>query len=133
MQPEPERRMFSHDEATALLPVLRPLLLEMRELFHELVELQQRFAALTPRMRGNGSIAEATSLAAAMERAANRLRERFDAVTELGVEIKDIETGLVDFPSPRDGRVVYLCWLVDEASIDYWHELDAGFRGRRPL
>jgi hypothetical protein len=47
--------------------------------------------------------------------------------------VKDIDQGLVDFPALRDGRVVFLCWMVDEPEIGYWHEIDDGFRGRRAL
>jgi hypothetical protein len=58
------------------------------------------------------------------------------AVGELGavdVVLRDIDRGLVDFPSLRDGEEVYLCWLVDEREIGYWHEPEAGFAGRQPL
>jgi hypothetical protein len=54
-------------------------------------------------------------------------------INELGVEIKDLERGLCDFPSLRDGRVVYLCWLLGEDSIEWWHDTDTGFSGRQPL
>jgi hypothetical protein len=50
-----------------------------------------------------------------------------------GIELKDIDRGLIDFPSPREGRVVYLCWRLGERRIRYWHEVDAGFAGRQPL
>jgi hypothetical protein len=54
-------------------------------------------------------------------------------VQELGVEVKGIEQGLVDFPSLREGRLVYLCWQAGEDRVMYWHDLDAGFAGRQPL
>jgi hypothetical protein len=58
------------------------------------------------------------------------------AVTELdaaAIVVRDVERGLVDFPALRDGHEVYLCWLVSEPDIGFWHELDAGYAGRRPL
>ena len=55
------------------------------------------------------------------------------AIVELGVALKDIEQGLIDFPTERDGRIVYLCWRQGEDEIRFWHELDTGFAGRRPL
>jgi hypothetical protein len=58
-----------------------------------------------------------------------RLRE----LDELGVELKDPRTGLVDFRSERDGQIVYLCWKLDEPSVGWWHTLDSGFAGRRQL
>jgi hypothetical protein len=51
----------------------------------------------------------------------------------MGCELKGIEEGLIDFPSPREGRTVYLCWKLGEDSIGSWHELDTGFAGRQPL
>ena len=49
------------------------------------------------------------------------------------IVLRDLDRGLIDFPAIRDGEEVYLCWIDGEADIGYWHELDAGFRGRRPL
>ena len=54
-------------------------------------------------------------------------------LTDLGVEFKDYERGLVDFPGERDGRPVYLCWQLGEPEVRFWHELDAGFLGRQPI
>ena len=56
-----------------------------------------------------------------------------DLVQSLGAELKEIRTGLIDFRSPRDDRVIYLCWRLGEPRILFWHELDAGFAGRQPL
>ena len=56
-----------------------------------------------------------------------------DAISERGILVKGIEPGLVDFPSLKDGREVYLCWREGEAQIDFWHEVDTGFPGRQPL
>ena len=62
-----------------------------------------------------------------------QVRRRVKQITALGVEIKDINTGLVDFRARRDGREVYLCWRYDEPEVAHWHDLDAGFAGRQPL
>jgi hypothetical protein len=56
-----------------------------------------------------------------------------EELTALGIEIKSLETGLIDFPALRDGRVVLLCWRLGEARIAWWHEIDTGFAGRSPL
>ena len=50
-----------------------------------------------------------------------------------GIDVKDISTGLVDFPSIREGRVVFLCWRMEEETISHWHELETGFAARQPL
>jgi hypothetical protein len=54
-------------------------------------------------------------------------------VQELGVELKDPALGLIDFPSVRDDKIVYLCWRLGELNIAYWHDTDTGFAGRQPL
>ena len=59
--------------------------------------------------------------------------EAVQEIEYLGVHVKDMRTGLVDFPYDRDGRIVYLCWKPDEDEIGWWHETDAGFAGRQPL
>ena len=59
--------------------------------------------------------------------------EAVQEVQILGVQIKDFKSGLVDFPYDRDGRIVYLCWRLDEDEIRWWHETDAGFAGRQPI
>ena len=127
------RRYFTVEEARALVPRLRDMLLalqsEKRELDRELNELRR----IAPLAFLNGS---AQKLQAHEERTATlvrAIREKVRAVHELGVEVKDLDMGLVDFPSLRDGREVYLCWKVDEPTVAFWHELDAGFRGRQPL
>lgn len=88
---------------------------------------------LTPAMRGNGHAADARYYEEHIEELLAAIRERVGRITGLGIEVKDIENGLVDFLSRRDGRAVYLCWRFDEPDIGYWHELDAGFAGRQPL
>ena len=55
------------------------------------------------------------------------------AITALGLEMKDVNSGLVDFLAERDGREVYLCWRYNEPTVAHWHDLEAGFAGRRPL
>jgi hypothetical protein len=54
-------------------------------------------------------------------------------ITDLGVVLKDLDLGLIDFPHEREGRVVFLCWHPPEESVEYWHDLDAGYAGRQPL
>jgi hypothetical protein len=64
---------------------------------------------------------------------ATRLQTLIEELDEIGVELKGIDEGLVDFPSERDGRVINLCWRMGEETIAWWHELDTGFAGRQPL
>lgn len=125
--------LFTLAQAEELLPRLTVLLTELRDGVIAFDEVRERLSGLPEAARGNGHAAEATALegrAAALVQAINALIER---VHGLGVEIKDPRTGLIDFRSPREGRVVYLCWRLGEPRIAYWHELDAGFAGRQPL
>ena len=62
-----------------------------------------------------------------------QITQRIHAIAELGVILKDLEVGLVDFPAHRNGREVYLCWRLGEDHIGWWHEIDSGFAGRQPL
>lgn len=54
-------------------------------------------------------------------------------IQSLGIVIRDVDRGLIDFPAVRDGREVYLCWQLDEGEIAFWHDIEAGFGGRQPL
>jgi hypothetical protein len=82
--------------------------------------------ALDPQSGGSYPGKEVATALVAVSRALNEL-EAVDVV------VRDVERGLVDFPALRDGEEIYLCWLVDEDEIGFWHEPDAGFAGRRPL
>ncbi len=61
------------------------------------------------------------------------LHRALDTLAGLGVQVKDLKQGLIDFPAQRDGRAVLLCWKVDESSLEWWHELEDGLAGRRPV
>lgn len=126
-------RLFTVAEANALLPVLVPVLERLRDDKRALDEIRQQFAALAPAMRGNGHGAAAVALEQRLVEVAQRLAEGVARVRAYGVEVKDLDQGLIDFPARRGRRVVYLCWRLGEGPIAFWHELDAGFAGRRPL
>ncbi|MDQ3467239.1 MAG: DUF2203 domain-containing protein [Chloroflexota bacterium] len=126
-------RLFTLDEAHALLPVLTPLLIDLQAEKRALDTVRAKLATLTPAMRGNGHATEATAVERQMEEVAGRIVGLISRITAHGVEVKDLDRGLIDFPSLRDDRVVYLCWQVGEPAIRYWHEIDGGFAGRQPL
>ena len=131
--PQPPRRLFTLEQANQLLPRIVPTLLELRARKAALDEARAALARLTPAMRGNGYGAEAADLDGRVRQLVNDLAAGVRRITELGVEVKDLDRGLVDFPSRREDRVVYLCWQLGEGAIAWWHEVDAGFAGRRPL
>lgn len=126
-------RLFTLAEANALLARLAPLLSRLRSEKAALDDARSRLARLTPTMQGNGHAAEAMELEGQIDHYARTIADGIREVVGQGIELKDIDRGLIDFPSPREGRVVYLCWRLGERHIRYWHEVDAGFAGRQPL
>jgi len=127
-------KLFSLDEARALLPEVRVIVEAMQEQKQGLDTETARLNEAGSRARGNGHGPRgALEAQAQAEQLATEIRRGIDRLAELGVEMKGIDEGLVDFPSERDGRVVYLCWRIGEPDIAFWHELDAGFRGRQQL
>ena len=128
-------RTFTLEEATALLPRLRAILLEMQDKKPALDALREELVELARTARGNGHLAgrELATKRKEAEALVERLNELHGEINELGCELKGVEEGLIDFRAERDGRTVYLCWKLGEAEIGYWHDLDSGFAGREPL
>jgi hypothetical protein len=125
-------KTFTLDEANALLPRLRPLVTEMRELKTKLDGMQDDVAKARGVASGNGNVRDRSALQRAEEMTA-RLTELMEQVNDLGCEIKGIDEGLIDFPAERDGQPVYLCWRLGEDVIAFFHGIDSGFAGRQPL
>lgn len=123
------RRLFTLGEANALLPSLRPLLSQMIEARQRIVEAEPELWPVLEKAVGNGGGKKAGAVLPHFE----VIQRNVQAIQALGIEIKDINTGLIDFPSEREGRVVYLCWRLGETHVTHWHELDVGFAGRQPL
>ena len=129
-------RHFTPDEANAALAQVRPLVERMVEHRRAHVESLERQEELEGRIRGNGGgipPAQLAETAAEVERHARELARAVDDIVELGVEVKDLDEGLVDFPALRRGETVLLCWQLGEDEIRYWHTVEDGFAGRRPL
>jgi hypothetical protein len=122
-------RYFTLKEANAALEQLRPLVEQMLEIRRELLSLQPELEPVLQKALGNGGSRAASQASVYFE----QLREIIDRIQESGVEMKDVNSGLLDFRSLREGREVYLCWRFGEDEIRYWHDIDAGFAGRQPL
>lgn len=125
-----EMKLFTLEEAMDLLPEVKRLFAQIdreRAVLNRLAKDAKRAGEAAS--LGGGGIVDGASYA----RALNGFMGSVQDILGLGVEIKDFERGLCDFPSLRDGRVVYLCWMRGEDSIEWWHDLDAGFAGRQPL
>ena len=128
-------RFFTVEEANLELPRLRQWLPRLQARRRRLDVVQRKLGELTVKAAADGNLLEEE--VHGTQREAQRLTEELNKlmarINDLGCEIKDIEQGLVDFPSLREGREVYLCWRLGEEEVAFWHELDAGFSGRQPL
>ena len=122
-------RLFTVEEANALIPRLREILDELalhRDALHEKAPGMEPILEAAPRNGGGRAGSEYGVEAYNLYLAVERFRE-------LGVVLKDLDMGLLDFPHEREGRIVYLCWHPPEENVAYWHDIDAGYAGRQPL
>jgi hypothetical protein len=128
---------FTLAEARALLPRVRALAERMVERRRLLTAAQERRARALAHISGNGgdyTPVALAGLAAEVEREATAVARAVRELTELGVQVKDLDAGLVDFPALRgDGERVLLCWRLGEDAIGWWHREEDGFGGRRPI
>ena len=129
-------RHFTPDEANAELEDVRPLVEQLVATRQEHAAALERQEELEGKIRGNGGgipPAELASATAEVDGVARRLARLVDEITEHGAQVKDLDTGLIDFPALRHGETVLLCWQLGEAEIAWWHRIEDGFAGRRPL
>jgi hypothetical protein len=123
------RRHYTLEEATATLEWAADVLARMRSARDQLLDSEAR-EALSDASAGNGGGDPGRQVSEAFL----ELREGAAALRERDILLRDLDRGLIDFPSLRDGREVYLCWVeADEDAIGFWHDLDAGYAGREPL
>ncbi len=130
------QRYFTAEEANDALEDVRPLTEELVEHRRSLVELQELQLSLTERIAGNGGNVEPRELQDLQERLDEELAGIARCVArihEAGALVKDLDQGLVDFPAQREGVDVLLCWRLGEDEVGYWHGLEEGFSGRKPL
>lgn len=130
-------QLYTEDQAREILPEVIRIVEELREAFLELRALQAAVATEARGASGDGNLIanpwekrEGHNRAEALNR---QLQGTAAQLTQLGIEVKDPERGLIDFHSEREGRVVFLCYLLGEPDLMYWHEVDAGFAGRQRL
>lgn len=125
-----DTRVFTLSEARGLMPRLRKLLTRVLKEREALLDMRVEIDLAREKADagGGGSPMGPAYLAHLIA-----FSEAIQEIEYTGVHVKDLRTGLVDFPYDRDGRIVYLCWRPDEDEISWWHETDAGFAGRQPL
>jgi hypothetical protein len=122
-------RLFNLEQANAALQVIRPLVKQILDIRQAILARQPEIWPVLEKAAGNGG----NKVASQVEQEFERLDTLVRRVQATGAELKDVNTGLVDFLSRREGREVYLCWQYNEEQVAYWHELDGGFIGRRPI
>jgi hypothetical protein len=130
------KKYFTVAEANAMLPLLRSILRDVTDLARDLRERHERLSRVQPPPKGSLSTPyqeEVQQMQDEFEREQARMEEYVGELKKLGVELKDPFMGLLDFPTIMDDHEVYLCWRLGETEVGHWHELDAGFAGRRKL
>ena len=131
-----QRRYFTLEEANRQVPWLAEQVRRLAEARGEMARLRSELEVVFRKSRGNGHSGVGQGLAAKRrqtETIADRLAQLAQEVHDRGIILRDPDRGLVDFPSLREGREVYLCWVLGEERIGFWHEVDVGFAGRQPL
>jgi hypothetical protein len=130
-------KTFTIEEAQSLLPVLESLLKRAIEGKQAAEEADAGLAEVARRIYLSGGmkvdVGAVAKQRAEMEAHLQRVRESIAEIDSIGVQVKDIDAGLLDFPCHLDGQVVLLCWRVGEPAIEHWHTLESGFQGRQPL
>lgn len=124
-------KIFTIQEANALLPSVKVILARIQRAHRGLAQYRDEARkAAEAAERGGGGIDRGVAYAGVLTEMTSQMSE----LETLGVQLKDFERGLIDFPSLRDGRVVLLCWQMGEGDeLEWWHDVDAGFAGRTPL
>jgi hypothetical protein len=130
------QRYFTADEANALLPTVRPAVERMVRHRRSLAVVTVRHARIAAKIAGNGGGVdphEIDELQREVDAEAAAVVACVEELQELGVQVKDLDEGLVDFPALRGDEEVLLCWRLGEDEVAFWHTVADGFAGRRPL
>jgi hypothetical protein len=130
-------KTFTLDEAQALLPVLESLLKRAIESKQAAETVESDLSELARRIYMSGGMkldtAKVARMRAEMEGHLQKVRETIAEIDAIGVQVKDLEAGLLDFPFRLEDEVVLLCWRMGEPAIEHWHTTEAGFKGRQPV
>jgi hypothetical protein len=121
------KRYFSLEQANAVVRAIRPLIAEILHIRQEILDRQPEFWPVVTKALGNGGNKAASEVADQFQRLDGLVRE----INATGAILKDVNSGLVDFPAKRGDQEIYLCWQYGEEGVLYWHEIDAGFVGRQ--
>jgi hypothetical protein len=130
-------KIFTLDEAQSMLPVVESLLKRAIESKQAAEAIDAELSAISRRIHLAGgmtvNIAKISAQRTAMEQHIQRARETVAEIDEIGVQVKDLDSGLLDFPCRVEDEVVLLCWKSGETFIEHWHTVESGFQGRQPI
>jgi hypothetical protein len=130
-------KTFTLDEAQSLLPVVESLLKRALEGKQAAEQVQETLSELAARVTASGGmrvdVGLVAKLRAEMDAHMQRVRESIAEIDSIGVQVKDLDSGLLDFPCSLDGQTVLLCWRMGETAIEHWHTVESGFQGRKPV
>jgi len=130
-------KTFTLDEAQSLLPVVESLLNRAIEAKEAAGGLQEEIGDLARRIFVTGGmfidLAAQQKRRIALEALVQRAKESLEEIDSIGVQVKDLDTGLLDFPCILEGETVLLCWKRGEPRIEFWHRIEDGFAGRQPI
>lgn len=130
-------RIFTLNEAQTLLPVAEALLVKAQAAGRRAAEIERELQQLSQRIFLLGGIhLDIVAVArrrAEHDKAAQEANDALSEIDAIGVQVKDLDKGLLDFPSVLDGKSILLCWKLGEKEIAYWHSPEDGFAGRKPL
>jgi hypothetical protein len=133
---KPKKKFFTPEQANAALPLVQAIVRDVAAVAQELRERQERITKLLDldkRAMGDAYREELQPIQEEFERKKEQIFEYARELDNLGVQLKDPHTGLVDFPAWMDGHEVLLCWRLGEEKVAYWHEIETGFAGRKQL
>jgi hypothetical protein len=122
-------RYYTPVEANNLLEIVRPMVGELVKIGERIRAHQPEIWSVVEKSAGNGGNPALSKMLPDFD----RLDTILHRLQDMDIEVKDLASGLIDFPAVRDGTVVCLCWKYGEGSIQFWHEIEAGFAGRRPI
>ena len=129
-------RIFTLEEANAAVAELRPIVEELVEHGRKLAAAQRRQTKLVTQIAGNGGDlhpSDLSEIAGEIQSEADEIARCAEQINAAGAQIKSLDEGLLDFPARRGDEDVLLCWKLGEGEIEYWHGVDEGFAGRKPL
>jgi hypothetical protein len=129
VRPSRPKRRFSLEEANRSLPLVKRVVGDIVKTHAQAMKLQHELE----RQTGNKQQQQCSPAQTQLEACMAKLEDFVDELSEIGCELKDYQTGLIDFVGRHEGRDVYLCWKLGEERITHWHELDSGFAGRQSV